>query len=155
MPAKKENNGCGCASIPFSLIIVLFGLGYWGFTNLDKVEIGKFLPNNQQPTPENLTPAPTKQTPVVNSPVEQVIPTPTATNKPQITPLPVTPKQSPSTQTAWEKKEIRGIYLSRYQATNNADEKTIRERVRYYRSQGIIQLFMEYGEMVARCIKAM
>ncbi|OKH35703.1 hypothetical protein NIES2119_19595 [[Phormidium ambiguum] IAM M-71] len=137
MPAKKENNGCGCASIPFSLIIVLFGFGYWGFTNLDRVDFGKFLPNNQQPTSENLTPAPTKQTPVVNSPVEQVIPTPTPTNKPQTTPLPVTPKQSPSTQTAWEKKEIRGIYLSRYQATNNADEKTIRERVRYYRSQGI------------------
>ncbi|MBE9228730.1 family 10 glycosylhydrolase [Phormidium sp. LEGE 05292] len=137
MPAKKENNGCGCASIPFSLIIVLFGFGYWGFTNIDKVDLGKFLLNNQQPTPENLTPAPTKQTPVINSPVGRIIPTPTATNKPQITPLPVTPKQSPSTQTAWEKKEIRGIYLSRYQATNNADEKTIRERVRYDSSQGI------------------
>jgi hypothetical protein len=39
--------------------------------------------------------------------------------------------------TPWQKKEIRGIYLSRYQITNNADEKTIRERVRYYHSQGI------------------
>ena len=39
--------------------------------------------------------------------------------------------------TPWQKKEIRGIYLSRYQVTNNADEKTIRERVRYYHSQGI------------------
>lgn len=35
------------------------------------------------------------------------------------------------------KKVIRGIYLSRYQITNNASEETIRERVRYYRSQGI------------------
>ncbi|NER06336.1 MAG: hypothetical protein F6K17_29020, partial [Okeania sp. SIO3C4] len=34
--------------------------------------------------------------------------------------------------TPWEKKEIRGIYLSRYYVTNNANEKTIRERVRYY-----------------------
>jgi uncharacterized lipoprotein YddW (UPF0748 family) len=40
-------------------------------------------------------------------------------------------------QTPWEKKVIRGIYLTRYQVTNNADEQTIRERVRYYRSQGI------------------
>jgi len=39
--------------------------------------------------------------------------------------------------TPWQKKEIRGIYLSRYQITNNADENTIRERVRYYHSQGI------------------
>ena len=38
--------------------------------------------------------------------------------------------------TPWEKKEIRGIYLSRYYITNNADEKTIRERVRYYKKQG-------------------
>jgi uncharacterized lipoprotein YddW (UPF0748 family) len=30
-----------------------------------------------------------------------------------------------------------GIYLSRYQVTNNADEQTIRQRVRFYRSQGI------------------
>jgi hypothetical protein len=39
--------------------------------------------------------------------------------------------------TAWEEKPMRGIYLSRYQATNNADEKTMRDRVRYYKSQGI------------------
>jgi hypothetical protein len=36
-----------------------------------------------------------------------------------------------------EKRQIRGIYLSRYQITNNADEQTIRERVRYYHAQGI------------------
>ena len=32
---------------------------------------------------------------------------------------------------------IRGIYVSRYQITNNTDEQTIRQRVRYYHSQGI------------------
>ncbi len=37
----------------------------------------------------------------------------------------------------WEKKAIRGIYLSRYQVTNNASEAKIRQRVRYYHSQGI------------------
>jgi uncharacterized lipoprotein YddW (UPF0748 family) len=30
-----------------------------------------------------------------------------------------------------------GIYLSRYQVTNNANEQTIRQRIRFYRSQGI------------------
>jgi uncharacterized protein (TIGR03382 family) len=44
MPPKKENDGCGCASVPFSLILVLLGVGYWGFTHLDKLNIGKFLP---------------------------------------------------------------------------------------------------------------
>ena len=153
MPPKKENDGCGCASVPFSLILVLLGVGYWSFTHLDKLNIGKFLPeniskflpanqqlttpNNQQSTPPNLTPAPTQRVPVANSPLEPVIPTETPTTNPQVPPLPVTPSKSPSPQTAWEKKEIRGIYLSRYQVTNNANEQTIRERVRYYRKQGI------------------
>ena len=145
MPPKKENTGCGCASIPFSLIIVLLGVGYWGFTNLDKLNIGKFLPdniskflsNNQQPTTPNLAPELTQPVPVANAPLPQVIPTGTVTTNPSVSPLPTTPKKSPSTQTPWEKKEIRGIYLSRYQVTNNASEQAIRERVRYYRSQGM------------------
>jgi uncharacterized lipoprotein YddW (UPF0748 family) len=145
MPPKKENAGCGCASIPFSLIIVLLGVGYWGFTHLDKLNIGKFLPdnvskflpNNQQLTTPIFTPEPTQPVPVAKAPLPQVIPTETPTTSPQVSPLPTTPKQSPSTQTPWEKKEIRGIYLSRYQATNNASEQAIRERVRYYRNQGM------------------
>ena len=141
MPPKKENDGCGCASVPISLILVLLGVGYWGFTHLDSLGISKFLPNNQQtnqqPTTPNLTSAPTQRLPIANSPLEQVIPTATPTTSPQVPPLPVTPNKSPSAQTLWEKKQIRGIYLSRYQATNNANERTIRERVRYYRNQGM------------------
>jgi len=37
----------------------------------------------------------------------------------------------------WRSKEIRGIYMSRYQITNNTNEETIRNRVRYYKQQGI------------------
>ena len=37
----------------------------------------------------------------------------------------------------WQAKEIRGIYFSRYQITNNASEELIRERVRYYKARGI------------------
>ncbi len=145
MPPKKENSGCGCTSIPISLIIVLLGLGYWGFTNLDKLNISKllpeniskFLPNNQQPTTPNFTPAPPQPVAVANDSPPQVIPTEGPTTKPQIPALPVTSKKSLSPQTPWEKKQIRGIYLSRYQATNNASEQMIRERVRYYRQQGM------------------
>lgn len=149
MPSKKENNGCGCTSIPISLMIVLLGVGYWGFTHLNQLGISRFLSdkisqvlpniqhNNQEPTPPILTAAPTPRSPVVHSPIPQVIPTGTPTTHPQVSPLPVTPKQLPSPQTPWEKKAIRGIYLSRYQATNNASEQMIRQRVRYYRDQGI------------------
>ncbi|MGD1896338.1 MAG: family 10 glycosylhydrolase [Phormidesmis sp.] len=37
----------------------------------------------------------------------------------------------------WQSKEIRGIYMSRYRITNNTPEETIRNRVRYYKQQGI------------------
>ena len=145
MPPKKENTGCGCGSIPFSLIIVLLGIGYWGFTHLDKLNISQFLPdtisqflpNNQQPITPNLTPVPRQHLPVANAPLPEVISTEKPTSNPQTSPLPVTKEKSPSPQTPWQKKEIRGIYLSRYQATNNASEQMIRERVRYYRNQGM------------------
>ena len=142
MPPKKENDGCGCASIPISLIIVLLGLGYWGFRQLDQLPISLFLSNIQQniqkPSTPNAAPTPSQDLPVANSPLAQATPTVSPTTKPQVSPSPVTPNQSPSPQSSsWQKKEIRGIYLSRYQATNNASERTIRERVRYYRAQGI------------------
>jgi uncharacterized lipoprotein YddW (UPF0748 family) len=145
MPPKKENNGCGCTSVPISLILVLLGVGYWGFTHLDYRGISKFLPDNiskilpdnQQLTTPNLTPVPTPRMPVANSPLPQVMPTETATNLPPVSPLPISPKKSLSPQNPWETKQIRGIYLSRYQATNNANEQMIRERVRYYHAQGI------------------
>lgn len=46
------------------------------------------------------------------------------------------PPSVPKTKSPWELKAIRGIYLSRYQITNNTSEATIRERVRYYKAQG-------------------
>lgn len=69
------------------------------------------------------------------------------TNEPSIPPQtelqPATPSENNPQQTNpppvnnWEQKKIRGIYFSRYQITNNASEAMIRERVRYYKSQGI------------------
>ncbi len=157
MPSKKEQPGCGCASIPISLIVVLLGVGYWGFTQLDHLKLGqffsehvvqllpeeisKYFPNRQASSAVNAQQPTTSETPVAtpalvpNSP--QVTPSPSPTPSPQATPAPVTNQQPKPPKTAWESKEIRGIYLSRYQVTNNASEKMIRERVRYYRQQGI------------------
>ncbi|MBW4664339.1 MAG: hypothetical protein KME01_09090 [Chroococcus sp. CMT-3BRIN-NPC107] len=42
MPTKKENSGCGCASVPFSVILVMLGVGYWGFRQQDSLDISKF-----------------------------------------------------------------------------------------------------------------
>ncbi len=137
MSPKKENKGCGCGSIPVSLIIVLLGLSAWGLTHLNKLKISKLLPDAQPKTMPLLTPAPSQIT-IVNEPLPPKLPTGKPTAKPQASPFPIAlTQQALSPQTAWERKQIRGIYLSRYQITNNASEQTIRERVRYYRSQGI------------------
>ncbi|WP_245404904.1 family 10 glycosylhydrolase [Leptolyngbya sp. Cla-17] len=93
-------------------------------------------PITQQPTAVVLTPPPTQQAPIANSPSPQILPTMAPTTKSQAQPLPK-PARKSSSQTLWEKKAIRGIYLSRYQVTNNASEQTIRDRVRYYRKQGM------------------
>lgn len=93
------------------------------------------------------TPTPSLQKSPIAEPNEQPDSTtkiPTITSTPS---LPKSPIVKPDNQSAssttvtsqnpQEKKAIRGIYISRYQITNNASEKKIREQVRYYHSQGI------------------
>lgn len=149
--SKKEASGCGCASIPFSVIFLIAGGGYWLFTQRENLELSRFIPSdlqNQIPflntsAPENSIPTVTPTAPAENptSQLPQTLP-----NNPPANPRANSgnnpgkntgsnPSSSP--QTPWETKEIRGIYLSRYQATNNASEETIRQRVRYYRDRGI------------------
>ena len=138
---KNKPNGCGCSNIPFSIIIAILGGGYWWFSQKQNLDISNLLPKNQRITIPFLNPTPTAS----STPTPTTFPTPNPSlssasnlepNKKQAS-LKITPTQTPLPQTRWEKKVIRGIYLSRYQVTNNADEKTIRDRVRYYRSQGI------------------
>ncbi|MBW4500535.1 MAG: family 10 glycosylhydrolase [Scytonema hyalinum WJT4-NPBG1] len=139
---KKQPNGCGCLNIPISLILVIFGGGYWWFSQKSNLDISKFLPKNQQINIPFLNPIPTATSTI--NPNIYLTPTPSLSSPSNLTPnnkQPFPKTRTPQTtalpQTPWEKKVIRGIYLSRYQVTNNADEQTIRERVRYYRSQGI------------------
>jgi uncharacterized lipoprotein YddW (UPF0748 family) len=163
--SKKESSGFGCASIPFSVIFMILGGGYWLFTQRHQIEISRFLPDHLQGNipflnsspPEKLSPTPPPIPPTPNPeqkqpsettsppPTHPVSPTPTPSPQPQNTEptsqTDVAKKTSTATtilpQTPWEKKVIRGIYLSRYQITNNASEAIIRERVRYYHAQGI------------------
>ena len=139
---KKQPNGCGCLNIPISLIIVIFGGGYWWFSQKSNLDISKFLAKIQQKNIPFLNPIPTPTSTV--NPNIYLTPTPSLSSPSNLTPnnkQPFPKTRTPQTtalpQTPWEKKVIRGIYLSRYQVTNNADEQTIRDRVRYYHSQGI------------------
>ena len=150
---KKEPSGCGCANIPISVILLVLGGGYWWFTNQGHLYISKLLPDNlpiaipglnSTPTEPPITPTPTlPSSPIVepnNQPTSQSPQTPPSKGKDDSLPKTITPQTPPATSSIpipWEKKLIRGIYLSRYQVTNNASEQKIRERVRYYHSQGI------------------
>jgi uncharacterized lipoprotein YddW (UPF0748 family) len=186
---KPENSGggCGCASIPLSLILVMLGAGYWGFTQVSQnwgavashLGVDKLLPS-LVPTPapsENVPGKASANPPAIapstvaaspqprvsttpklapsvspNLPVPSPKPTPAASPQPRVSTTPkLAPSVSPnlpipspkptsqavaSAHANWERKAIRGIYLSRYQVTNNASEQVIRERVRYYRQKG-------------------
>ncbi len=151
--SPKKASGCGCANIPISFILIILGGSYWWFIHLGNINtVIKLLPSNISQLPNNQqtispisTPKPSVSTSTANpslpgvqapaknipSPVTpQKLPSPSNTQKPVVI-------SSPLPQTGWNKKAIRGIYLSRYQVTNNADEQTIRSRVRYYHDQGI------------------
>ncbi|AUT03439.1 hypothetical protein CLI64_25185 [Nostoc sp. CENA543] len=132
---NKQPSGCGCSNIPISLIVLILGGGYWWLSQKSNLDFSKFLPKNPQAnipvlnSPTSAIANPSPQTSLPTSPSPSV----TISSTPQKQ-LPITKTLPP---TPWEKKAIRGIYLSRYQITNNADEQTIRQRVRYYHSQGI------------------
>jgi hypothetical protein len=163
--SKKKQKGCGCSSIPLS-VIILFLVGCYGvFTQREKIEFSRFIPSQlkaeipflNSPTLEAETSSPDPSFSPANS--EEITPpnpTPNSANSDAvISPnLPSAPIASPSqlspdvvqetssinssdSTKPWQQKNIRGIYLSRYQVTNNAREQKIRERVRYYRSRGI------------------
>ncbi len=144
MSKKKPLGFLG--EIPISVWLLILGAGYWWLIHLGNggrlwsqaqamLPIAQSVPANSPnetsiaspttapPRPANLTLKPK----VAASPIAPVKSTPIAPTKPIVA----------STVSAWEQKTIRGIYLSRYQVTNNASEQMIRDRVRYYKAQGI------------------
>ncbi|EKD05985.1 MULTISPECIES: family 10 glycosylhydrolase [Limnospira] len=150
---KREPGGCGCASIPFSVILLFLGGGYWLFTQRDNLEISRFFNHeiiadipflNTWATSTDKSPPTLPNIPEIP---QTTNPEPKPQSQPQPEAQPETPPKSPTIKppspipssplNTWEGKPIRGIYLSRYQATNNASEETIRARVRYYRDRGI------------------
>jgi uncharacterized lipoprotein YddW (UPF0748 family) len=134
---SNKNPGCGCARLPLSVILAIVGGGYWWLIHQGNInKISKYIPNLPIANIPIISKPPSLSTSAPTSPI--AIPTDNSiTPKIETTAQssPQSPKKSTS-QVLWEKKAIRGIYLSRYQITNNADEQTIRSRVRYYQAQG-------------------
>ena len=144
---NKKNSGCGCANIPISLILLVLGGGYWWFNHQGGfAAISQLLPENLPIAIPGLNSTPAE--PEASAPNEpSVSTTPSLPNAPivqpsnqEASPTPETPETSETplvSQTPAKKKAIRGIYISRYQITNNASEDKIRAEVRHYHSQGI------------------
>ena len=126
----QQKSGCGCCSIPFSVILLCLGGGYFLFTQWDNWGLSRLIPDHISEELALYLPIfDTTATPELITPDLNPPPAHSPSPLPQASPIPAAPRQPI--------ENIRGIYLSRYQATNNADEETIRQRVRYYRSKGI------------------
>ena len=136
---KEKNKGCGCSHIPLSLVLAILGGSYWLSSRVNIQQFSQFLPHphpaNSIANPASLpTPTSPNRSPLPIDLTTTHQPTTAKIETPSIQPVAAS---KPPLPTPWEKKAIRGIYVSRYQITNNTDEQTIRQRVRYYHSQGI------------------
>ncbi len=155
MPLKsqssKNQSGWGCISLFFLLLI---GLGAWTVPKLGRIDIetarnGDFKgvfeqlrtasdePEGYSASIDSANFDPAEPTALAESTAPEIIqmslPEISSGEPPPVVvdePMPVVPK-------VWAGKEMVGIYLSRYQATNRASEQMIRDRVRYYKQQGI------------------
>jgi uncharacterized lipoprotein YddW (UPF0748 family) len=146
---KNQKQAGGCARIPLSLILAVLGGSYWWLIHQGNInKIAKLLPNFQPATTAAISKVdaktvdksasiPMPMEPIVTT--EPVVPPVEIARKPKLknSPQSIESPTSIGAKNTWDKKAIRGIYLSRYQITNNASEETIRQRVRYYHSQGI------------------
>ncbi|MEL6438937.1 MAG: family 10 glycosylhydrolase [Cyanobacteria bacterium J06621_8] len=165
MSDKSNNKGCGCANIPISVIILILGGGFWWFKknglpdiNLNQINsllakvpgVELQIPVSETAPPPVVTPTPTPTLPPGSITSTPEVPSESQTSavtedkdnvakrsEQPTSPPPPIKAQKPLPKTDWEQKEIRGIYLSRYQITNNASETMIRDRVRFYKAQGI------------------
>ncbi len=153
--AKDENSGCGCLGL-----LLFIGFGIWLVPRLQYInrqDVENFSPekigsiasaviNKGDHSTTTLTATePTAIEPIESKPVATTPTAPTdyklKTSVPAIQQAPaesnIEPMAWPTLPAAWANKEMRGIYISRYAITNRASEQMIRDRVRYYKAQGI------------------
>ena len=65
--SPKKASGCGCSSVPISLIILILGGGYWWFIHLGHLNISKLLPNKQETTAPQTPTVPEANGKIANS----------------------------------------------------------------------------------------
>ncbi|MBE9059660.1 family 10 glycosylhydrolase [cf. Phormidesmis sp. LEGE 11477] len=147
MSASSQKSGCGCF---FFLLLLVVGAGVWIFPRLGRIDIetardGDLIGVFKQlttPLPDSELVADSARPGGLNAAVPEPPAEIIQMSLPEVSPSEPPPAVAPDDSTlvlpeAWSKKVFRGIYLSRYQATNRASEQMIRDRVRYYKQQGI------------------
>ena len=155
---NKKQSGCGCGFFSVALLFGLVGGGWWLAPRLHRIDIetarngdlvavAKSLLEEDEPAAEPVfvplelpSGVPGVETGAAVEGADALLlppPPPPVVEAPEPTTAVATPvAAAPTLPPAWKAKEIRGIYLSRYQVTNNASEKVIRDRVRYYKAHG-------------------
>ncbi|MEO1635542.1 MAG: family 10 glycosylhydrolase [Cyanobacteria bacterium J06631_9] len=157
---KKKESGCGCGLFMLlSMVGAIAGL-WWLWPRLHRIDIETARNGDLAAVVESLLEEDETKEPVfepavlpagipnaepVQTTAADIAASPGTSSEATLTTAPVKPPPAPPTPTntepalpaVWKDKAIRGIYLSRYQVTNRASEQTIRDRVRYYKSQGI------------------
>lgn len=134
---QKKGSGCGCWTL---LLLVGFGVWLWPrMQYIDYVDIEQFSLNKAGKIASDVWKGDGGVTPVVDyspsiahTPDSGIVTVPAVQVSSNAVPM-----AWPTLPAEWASKEMRGIYLSRYMATNRASEQMIRDRVRFYKAQGI------------------
>ncbi len=128
---NSGSQGCGCFRIPIIPLLILV-IGSLGASGWWLMKSGKLPQDFLTQAKSTLIEQPVDQQPDRSTALEK-----SATPQSKPTPPPIPKKIATAQPPAPLSKGILGIYLSRYAVTNNASEQVIRQRVRYYHSQGI------------------
>ena len=140
---STDRDGCGCL-----LLLLFLGFSVWlvpRLQNISSNNIENFSADKVGDIASDiLDKQEAQEAPSTSKPLPPPASKPLPPPKLSVPPVRSAPPSARTGPTAWPtlpanwaSKEMRGIYISRYAITNRASEKVIRDRVRYYKAQGI------------------
>ena len=132
---STDRDGCGCL-----LLLLFVGFSIWLVPRLQNINSNNIENFSADKVGDIASDILSKQEAQEAPSTSKPLPPPKLSVPPVQTAQPsanAEPMAWPTLPANWASKEMRGIYISRYAVTNRASEKMIRDRVRYYKAQGI------------------